>query len=289
MLERSVVHSVRVLDTLVLLLAGEALTLHAGAVENIAASHDLRGKSLGLAQELPGSHQLLSDLGRQGQSLGGNQLNLHVVVSEQVHKRVHRSAVEKITQEGDGQALDSSKLLTDGEEIQEGLGRVLLAAVATVDDGNRAVLLGSMHTALLGVTEDNGITVASQSSESVLKSLTLLDRRVGSGNGDGAATKTLHSSIERSRGASGRLVEERCQDTTSEDVENTLALHTKAHLLGHSEEQVEISSAVRLDRQNVGVLEGRRLRQKLLERRADQRLQVQSRSELVNGSSTASR
>ncbi|KAI6769204.1 hypothetical protein HG531_010308 [Fusarium graminearum] len=219
-------------------------------IQDVTAGQDLRSKSLRLAEKLAGSDELLSDLGGQSQGLGSNKLDLDLVVSEQVHKRVHRSAVEKVTKEGDGQALDGTQLLTDGEEIEEGLGGVLLAAVATVDDRDRAVLLGNVDARLLGVAEDNSITVASQSAEGVLESLTLLDGRVRGGDGDGAATKTLHSSIERRRGASRRLVEERGQQATSEDVQDTLTLNTKTHLLCNSEEQMEISSAVGLDGQN---------------------------------------
>ena len=288
MLERSIVHTVRVLDSLVFVLCRETLALHTCAVKDITASQDLRSESLRLAEELTRSDKLLADLGRKGQGLGSNKLDLDLVVSEQVHKRVHRSSVEKVTKEGDGQALDSTQLLTDGEEIEEGLGRMLLAAVATVDDGDRAVLLSNVDAGLLGVAEDNGITVASQSAEGVLKGLTLLDGRVRGGDGNGATTETLHSSIERRRGAGRRLVEERGQDATSENVQDTLTLHTKTHLLCNSEEQVEISSAVGLDGQNVGVLERRRLRQELLERRADQRLKLKARGKLINRSSTTS-
>jgi hypothetical protein len=288
MLERSVVHAVRVLDLLVLLLGGEALLLHTCAVKNIAASENLRSKSLRLAEKLAGSNELLSDLGRQRQCLGSNELNLDVVVSEKVHQRVHRSAVEKITNEGDGQALNSTQLLTDGEEIEERLCGVLLAAVATVDDRHGTVLLGNVDAALLRVTEDDGITVASQGTEGILEGLTLLNGRVLGGNGDGATTKTLHSSIERSRGAGRGFVEERGQDAASENVQDTLTLNTKTHLLGNGEEKVEISSAVRLDGQNVSVLERRRPRQQLLERRADHRLELQSRAKLSNSGRVAS-
>jgi hypothetical protein len=202
---------------------------------------------------------------------------------------VHGSAIEKITQEGDGQALYSTQLLTDGEEIKESLRGVLLAAVAAVDNRDRAVFLSNMNAALLRVTENNSITIASQSTEGILESLTLLDRGVRGGDGDGASTKTLHSSIERSRRASRGLVEERGQDAASKDVQDTFALDTKTHLLSNGEEQMEISSAVRLNGQDVCVLERRRLSQELLQRRADQRLELEARGELLNRSSTTSR
>ena len=62
MLERSVVDAVRVLDTLILLLGGETLTLNASAVEDITSGKDLRCQLFRLAQELSGRNQLLTDL-----------------------------------------------------------------------------------------------------------------------------------------------------------------------------------------------------------------------------------
>jgi hypothetical protein len=82
MLERSVVHSVRVLNALVLLLGGKALPLHTCAVQDVTTSQDLRCESLRLAEKLAGSNELLSDLRWQSQSLGGDQLNLDVVMSQ---------------------------------------------------------------------------------------------------------------------------------------------------------------------------------------------------------------
>ena len=98
-----------------------------------------------------GADDLLTDLLGQGKLLRGNKLDTDVVELEQLDERVNGASVTQVTSEGDGQAGHSSELLTDGEQIQERLGRVLDAAVATVDDRDLRELGGGLSAAGLGV------------------------------------------------------------------------------------------------------------------------------------------
>ena len=93
------------------------------------------------------------------------------------------------------------------------------------------------------VAEDNGITVASKSSEAILESLTLDSARGLWGDGNGASAKALHGGVEGGRGASGWLVEHSAKETALEKIKNTLALNSDAHLLCHREQQVKVGTS----------------------------------------------
>lgn len=71
-----------------------------------------------------------------------------------------RAAIAQVTDESDVQAIYSAEFLTDGEEVQESLGRVFDAAVAAIDDGNSRGLGGDLGTGGIWVTENDGIAVA---------------------------------------------------------------------------------------------------------------------------------
>ena len=255
-LEKSVVDDEAVLETLVLGEVLEALLLHTGGVQDVGAGDDLGSQLLGLDDQLAGGDDLLADFLGESEGLGGHELDADIVELEQLDQGVHGAAVLEVTSEGDGQAGDGAELLTDGEEVQEGLGGVLERAVTTVDDRNLGELGGDLGAAGLGVAEDNGVTIAAESADGVLEALALLGRRVLGSNGDGASTEALHSSVEGGRGAGGGLVEESGQDTALEDVKNTVALDTEAHLLGDREEGVQIRAGELVHRQDVLSAEG---------------------------------
>ena len=256
-LEESVVNDKAVLETLVLGEILETLLLDAGGVQDVGAGDDLGSELLGLDDELAGGDELLAHVLGESEGLGGDELDADIVELQQLDEGVDGAAELEVTSEGDGQAGDGAKLLTDGEEVQEGLGGVLNGAVSTVDDGNLGELGSDLSAAGLGVAEDNGITVAAEGADGVLEALTLLGRRVLGGDGDGASTEALHGSVEGGRGASGGLVEEGGQDTALQEVKDTVALNTKAHLLSNSEESVQIRAGELVHGQNVLSTEGR--------------------------------
>lgn len=225
-LEQSIVNDKGVLETLVLGEVGEALLLHTGGVQNVRAGDNLRSQLLGLEDQLAGSNYLLADILGESESLGRNKLDADIVELEQLDEGVHGAAVLEVTSEGDGQAGDSAQLLADGEQVQEGLGGVLKGTIATVDDGDLGVLGRNLGAVGVGVAQDNSVAVAAESADGILEGLTLLGRRVLSGDGDGASTKALHGGVERGRGAGGGLVEEGGQDTALQEVKNTVALDT---------------------------------------------------------------
>ncbi|KAK1256316.1 hypothetical protein MKX07_008575 [Trichoderma sp. CBMAI-0711] len=154
---------------------------------------------------------------------------------------------------------------------------------------DRAVLIRNVHRGLVGVAQDDGVSVAGQRAQSILQRLALLHRRVRRRDGNGASAQPLHGGVKRGRRASRRLVEERAEDAAAEHVQDALALNAQAHLLSNGEEQVQVGSGVLLDGQHVRVLERVGLRQQLLQRGAGRRLGQQGQTQLIHGATEPGR
>jgi hypothetical protein len=196
LLEGLAVDNKGVLDLLVKSLVLEALLLHASAVKHIGLGEHLRGESVGLDEQLAARLEGRANLGGDGESSGRGELDLDVVVAEELAEGVDGAAVLEITGESDGETVDSTKLLTDGEEVEESLGRVLTGAVASVDDRAIRCLGGDISALVVGVAEHDGVGVLVKSTDGVVKILTLLGAGVRLVHDDGLTTKTLHGSIE---------------------------------------------------------------------------------------------
>ena len=196
LLEGLAVNDKGVLDLLVKSLVLEAFLLHASAVKHIGLGEHLRGESVGLDEQLATGLQGCADLGRDGESSGRGELDLHVVVAQELAEGVDGAAVLEVPGEGDGETVDSTKLLTDGEEVEESLGGVLAGAVASVDDRAVRSLGGNISALVVGVAENNGVGVLVKSADGIVKILTLLGAGVRLVDDDGLTTKTLHGSIE---------------------------------------------------------------------------------------------
>ena len=117
-------------------------------------------------------------------------------MAQQLAEGVNSATVLEITGESDGETVDSTKLLTDGEEVEESLGRVLTGAVASVDDRAIRRFSSNLSALVVGVAEDNGIAVLVESTDGVVKVLTLLSAGVRLVDDDSLTTKTLHGSVE---------------------------------------------------------------------------------------------
>lgn len=166
-LEGSGANNKTVLDLLVQAQVIEALLLHTSAVNDVGCGDDLGSKLVRLDAELTAALEGAADLLRQIDLLGGDEVDSAVVVLEQLAQRVHGTTVLEITNEGDGETVGGTKLLTDGEEIEECLGRVLARAVASVDDGVVSSFGGNIGTVVAGVAEDDGVTVLVEGTDGV--------------------------------------------------------------------------------------------------------------------------
>jgi hypothetical protein len=185
-----------ILDLLVQREVLETLLLHTSAVDDVGRGDDLRGKLVRLDTELTAALEGAADLLRKINLLGSDKVDCAVVVLEQLAERVHGTAVLEVTDEGDSETVGGTDLLTNGEEIQEGLGRVLARAVTSVDDGVVSSVSGDISTVILRVAKDDSVSVLVEGADGVRQSLALLCARVGLVDHDALTTETLHGSIE---------------------------------------------------------------------------------------------
>jgi hypothetical protein len=77
---------------------------------------------------------------RQLHAVGRKRHYIRLEASERADKRMNRSAVFKIPADDDRQALQFAFFLFQSVQVTEGLGRMLVSAVAGIDDGNIGIL-----------------------------------------------------------------------------------------------------------------------------------------------------
>ena len=111
---------------------GEALPLDAGHVDDICFGQGLL--EIGrLLDHNPAGAQIVSDLARHPQRVGGDKDQLAVIVPVKLDAGVHRAAILQVAAEHDGVAVDPSPLRPDGVQIQQRLGGVLSGAISAID------------------------------------------------------------------------------------------------------------------------------------------------------------
>ena len=104
-------------------------------------------------------------------------------------------------------------LLLQGEEVAQGLGRMLMAAVAAVDDRDRRIVGGEPRRAVARMADDDQVGIVGDDPHRVGEALALGGRAGGRiGAGDGVAAQPQHGALERQPGAGRGLVEQRGQD-----------------------------------------------------------------------------
>lgn len=128
-LEDRVIDNEAVLQALVLGLIVEALPLDAGTVDDVGVGNHLLGQGVTLFNDHALGGENIADLTRELETGGGGELDLNAVVLEEIRKGMDGAAMLEITSKGNGQVIDRSELLTDGEKIEESLSRVLLGTV----------------------------------------------------------------------------------------------------------------------------------------------------------------
>ena len=123
---------------------------------------------------------------------------------------MHRAAELEVAAQADGEVVEAAALAADGQEVGERLGRVVVAAVARVDDGHRRVH-GRYHgRALLGVAHGDDVGVAADDADSVRHALALSRGGAASlGEAEHAAAELEHRGLEAEPRPRGGLEEER--------------------------------------------------------------------------------
>ena len=185
----------------------EALFLDAGHVEDVQLRHHLFH---GLVDaELDALlFQLFADVVRHRQRFRGDEEEAAVEQAKRLGQRVHGAAIFQVTDEGDVEVVQTTLGLMDGEQVEQGLARMLVGAVAAVDDRHAGELGGQTGRALFRVAHHHRIRVGADDLDGVGQGLALLGTGVAAvGEADDIATQTLDRGLEREAGT-GRRFEE---------------------------------------------------------------------------------
>ena len=205
---------VAVLQAEVILLIEEAFLLDAGHVQDIQLRHDLlQTGGLGIGNVL-GLDVLLLDVAGQLQLLRGDKHEPDAgVAAHGSHQRMDRPAKLQVTAEADGQVVEMALFLVDGDEVRQGLGGVVVAAVTGVDHRHQGVLRCHQRRALLGVAHGDDVAVGADHPDGVRHALALGGGgAVGGGEAQHLTAQGQHGTLKAQAGAGGGFKEQRCQD-----------------------------------------------------------------------------
>ena len=124
-----------------------------------------------------------------------------------------RPAKLQVTAEADGQVVEMALFLVNGDEVRQGLGGVVVAAVTGVDHRHQGVLRCHQRRALLGVAHGDDVAVGADHPDGVRHALALGGGGAGGGGkAQHLSAKGQHGALKAQAGTGGRLKEQRCQD-----------------------------------------------------------------------------
>ena len=204
---------VAVLQAQVVFLVEEALALDTGHVQDVQVGHhgfQIGGLGVGDALLL---QSLLLDVAGQLQLSGRDKDEVDVLVAaESVDQGVDGTTELQIAAEAHGEVIQTALLTVDGEEVGQGLGGVVVAAVTGIDDRDVAELSCGIGGAFLGVAHGDNVGVAAHGVQGVAHGLALGSRAgVGLREAQDAAAQTQHGGLEGETGTSRGLEEQGSQ------------------------------------------------------------------------------
>ena len=153
--------NIAVLQAEILLLAGKALPLDTGHVQDIQLRDSLfQACGLDILHTFFHQNTLLHIAGKL-QLLRGDEHHLDpLVAGHGFQQGVYRAAVFQIAAEADGQMVQPPLFPVNGQQVRQGLGGVVVAAVTGIDHGNGGIEGCHKGRALLGVAHGDDIRVA---------------------------------------------------------------------------------------------------------------------------------
>ena len=201
---------IAVLQTDIVFLVEETLLLDAGHVEDVQLGHGLLEAAGLLVGDVVGLEHVGDDVVRHPQLLGADEDEADVLAARHgLDEGVDGASKLEVAAQADGQVVQTALAAADGHQVGHGLGRVLVAAVACVDDRDAGVPAGPQRCALLGVAHGHDVGVAGDDADGVGHALAL------GCTGDGLAREAedmsaeiQHRGLKRKTGAGGRLVEQ---------------------------------------------------------------------------------
>ncbi len=200
------------------------LELHAQDVDDVGVGHvaHVRG---GLHPE-----RRAGVAGQQGGRRDQRDARPHHL--EAADARASDPGVGDVADEGDVEPVERPDLALDRVEVEQGLGGVLVLAVAGVDDRGVGVAGGHLARPDGGVADDEDVRrVGVEGDDGVLERLPLLHARAGALDVDDVGGEALARQLERRRGAR-RCLEEHVDDGPA--AEGRHLLDVAGHDLGEA-------------------------------------------------------
>ena len=113
--------------------------------------------------------QHFQDVGRHRQRVRGDEVEaVAFELGQRLGERVHGAAVLQVADHGDAEVVQAALGFLDGEQIQQGLGRVLVGAVAGVEHRHVAgEFSGHARRAFLRMAHHDGIHVGADHRDGV--------------------------------------------------------------------------------------------------------------------------
>ena len=211
------------LEVFIFLRARKPLTLDAGHIQHIQLRQHFLDAAR-LTERHVMTFQELHHVIRQGEHIGRDQIDLHVVISlEKMEQRMYCAAIFQITAQADFHVVCRAAIPQDGNHIGQRLCRVQMTAVSRVDHRHRRVEGRCLGCALTRIAHDDHVGVARNHIDRVLERLALRRRgRAGVGKTNHATAKAHHRGRKRQVGARGRLIKQAAEHLAAAGVGITL-------------------------------------------------------------------
>ena len=156
---------------------------------------------------------LVDDLLLHLQCVGGDAVDLDVVVPQRLEEAVDGSSVLQVAHHTDGESVDAALGVLDAVEVQHGLGGVLLGAAASVDVEYTAYLDCAQGGVVVGVPHDDDVPVVHHCACGILEALAILGAAGhGVGHGSDVPAEPEHGGLEAEACPGAGLEEEADRD-----------------------------------------------------------------------------
>ncbi len=175
-------------------------------------------------------YQFINNVFRHFQTGAGTEKYICPEPGEGENQRVGGAAVFQIPPEGYFKSFDIVPFFDDGIEVQQGLGGVLVATVAGIDDRDTGIIGYYFSGAFPRMTDDDDIGVTTDYFGGIgdafpFSQLAGADIR----GGDDATAESVHGGFERQARAGARLEEQASHDFSFTQVE--LLWHIFSHFI----------------------------------------------------------
>ena len=202
------VQYVAVLKADVVLFVEEAFLLYAGHVQDVGLTDCIFQPFHLDVLDARRFQNVLGNVLRYLQLLGADEDEaVALVAAHRLCERVDGAAEFEVAAEAYLVVLEASAQHPDCHQVGQGLRGVVVAAVARVDDGDRAVLGGEQGRPLLGAPHRNDVDVGADDADRVGKRLALGHGGVARiGKAFHRAAQVQHGRLERQAGPGARLI-----------------------------------------------------------------------------------